>query len=247
MNEYVLITGASSGIGRQCAIEVSKQYNVILCGRNSAKLKETEKLCSDSHSILCFICDVSNIEQIEENLSNFIKDNNIIISSFVHSAGVSGMMPLRSLNYKFVLDVFNVNVFSFLFISKTICNKRINGKKPTSIILISSNISEMGAKAFVAYSGSKAGANGMMRSLSMELAPETRVNAISPGAIKTEMVNNMDIDSCIEERMKNTYPLGWGKVEYIANMVSFLISDKASWITGQNFTIDGGRTINLNG
>lgn len=247
MREYVLITGASSGIGRQCAIEISKRYNVVLCGRNNIKLEETEKLCSGSHRILRFICDVSNIAQLEESLSRYIKDNNIMISSFIHSAGVSGMMPLRSLNHEFVLNVFNVNVFSFLFISKVICNKRINGKKPTSIILISSNISEMGAKAFVAYSGSKAGANGMVRSLAMELAPETRVNAISPGAIKTEMVDNMDIDSRVEERMKNTYPLGWGKVEYIANMVNFLISDKANWITGQNITIDGGRTINLNG
>lgn len=246
-NEYTLITGASSGIGRQIAITLSQTDNVILCGRNEDKLVETKRLCSREQSILIWRYDVSNINTIEADLKDFISSNQLFVSKYVHSAGVDGMKPLRSLDYDFVLNVYTVNVFAFIFIMKALSSKRINNPRIKSAVMISSNIAEMGAKAFITYTGSKAAANGVVRSMALELAPDVRVNSVSPGAITTDMTVAMQMEECVIERMKNTYPLGWGKTDYIADTVKFLLSDDASWITGQNIVVDGGRTINLNG
>lgn len=247
IREYTLVTGASSGIGQQIAIELSKTSNVILCSRRIDKLEETMSLCAKDKSVLILPLDISNIDTIEESFRNFFTEHEISITNFVHSAGVDGMKPLRSIDPGFVRNVFNVNAFSFMFIVKVLNNKKVNNPKLKSAVMISSNIAEMGAKAFIVYSGSKAAANGIVRSMALELAPDVRINSVSPGAIQTEMTDNMDIDSEIVLRMKDTYPLGWGKTEYIANTVKFLLSDDAKWITGQNIVVDGGRTINLNG
>lgn len=246
-NTYTLVTGASSGIGKQIAIALSKTDNVILGGRNEEKLEETKSLCSGSNSVLIWNCDVSDIDSVEDNIKSFICEKQIFISKFVHSAGVAGMRPLRSLDGDFLRKVFNVNVFSFIIIMKVLSSRRANGARIRSAVMISSNIAEMGAKAFISYGGSKAAANGVVRSMALELAPSIRVNSVSPGAIQTNMTNNMGIEDSVVERMKESYPLGWGKATDIANVVKFLLSDEASWITGQNIIVDGGRTINLNG
>lgn len=246
-NEYVLITGASSGIGRQIAITLSERENIIICGRNTQKLEETKQLCSKNFEILIWAFDLSQVELIEEELKSFILKNNITVSKYVHSAGVDGMKPLRSLDIQFIQNVYNVNVFSFILVMKVLSNKKINSPKVHNAVMISSNIAEMGAKAFVTYSGSKAAANGVVRSMALELAPDVRINSVSPGAIQTEMTDSMQMDEDVVERMKNTYPLGWGKTNYISDTVKFLLSDDSSWITGQNIVVDGGRTINLNG
>lgn len=245
--EYVLITGASSGIGRQIAITLSERDNIIICGRNTQKLEETKQLCSKNFEVLIWAFDLSQVGLIEEELKSFILKNGITISKYVHSAGVDGMKPLRSLDIQFIQNIYNVNVFSFILIMKVLSSKKINSPKVRNAVMISSNIAEMGAKAFVTYSGSKAAANGVVRSMALELAPDVRINSVSPGAIHTEMTDSMQMDEDVVERMKNTYPLGWGKTNYIADTVKFLLSDDSTWITGQNIVVDGGRTINLNG
>ncbi len=247
VGEYTLITGASSGIGRQIAVTLSQTDNVILCGRNEEKLTETKRLCASQSNVLIWKYDVSRVASVESVLKDFIDTNQIFISKYVHSAGVDGMRPLRSLDCDFVHNVYSVNIFSFIFIMKALCSKKINKSKIRNAVIISSNIAEMGAKAFVAYGGSKAAANGVVRSMALELAPDVRVNSVSPGAIKTDMTDAMQMDDAVIKRMKNTYPLGFGKTDYIADVVKFLLSDESSWITGQNIVVDGGRTINLNG
>ncbi len=246
-NEYTLITGASAGIGQQTAITLSDSDNIIICGRNLEKLERTKQLCVDKNKVIIWNCDVSRIDSLEKELKTFIETNGISISKYVHSAGIPGMKPLRSLSFEFVQNVFSVNIFSFIFLMKCLTNRKINNHKLRSAVIISSNIAEMGAKAFITYSGSKAAANGVVRSMALELAPDVRVNSVSPGAINTDMTDNMQIDESVIARMKEAYPLGWGKTIYIANTVKFLLSDEASWITGQNIIVDGGRTINLNG
>lgn len=247
VKDYTLITGASSGIGRQIAITLSQSYNLILCGRSEDKLQETKSLCSDNSDIIIWKYDLSQINSIETDLKNLILSKHISISKYVHSAGLDGMRPLRALDYQFIRDIYSVNVFSFIIIMKVLNSRMINNPKIKNAIIISSNIAEMGAKAFITYGSSKAAANGVVRSMALELAPNVRINSVSPGAIKTDMVKTMMLDDEVEERMKKTYPLGWGNPKYIADTVKFLLSDDSSWITGQNIIVDGGRTINLNG
>lgn len=243
--EYLLITGASSGIGRQCAIQLSKQYNLILCARRYDKLEETKSICKNTQNHLIFPYDLSDTENLETALIDFIKINNIVITKFLHSAGTIGLQSLKLVDSDFMLNCLKINLVSAELIVKVLSSKRYNQSALDSVVFISSNISNMGAKGFSTYSASKAGLDGMMRSLAIELAPKVRINSILPGGMKTEMTKDIDANEEVSKRLESSFPLGQGKPQYIADAAEFLFSDKASWITGQQLTVDGGRTINI--
>ena len=97
------------------------------------------------------------------------------------------------------------------------------------------------------YGASKAALDGLMRSLAVELAPKVRVNSVLPGAVITEMTKSIFENEEVSQRMSAQYPLGIGLPNDIAEAVSFLVSDHARWITGQQLTVDGGRSINITG
>ena len=101
-----------------------------------------------------------------------------------------------------------------------------------------------GAKGYTLYSASKGAMDSAMRSLALELAPDIRVNSVVLGAINTPLAEASFSDKEILENFNNSYPLGTGKVEDAAKVITFLISEKASWITGQQIVADGGRSIN---
>ena len=139
------------------------------------------------------------------------------------------------------------NVISAALIAKVLVQKKINASALESIVFVSSNISNYGAKAFSVYAASKGALDSLMRCLAVELAPRVRVNSVLPGAIQTGMTKNMFENTEVIDRMVKTYPLGFGKVEDIPPMIEFLLSEGSRWITGQQITIDGGRTINVTG
>lgn len=246
--EYILITGASSGIGEYLALEFSHKYNVILCARNIDKLENVRERCDSNNSHLIWNFDLNNVENIEESLSEFIRDNKIFISYFVHCAGFMKMLPCKMFSVQAFTNSYNINSISAAMITKVLVSKKINNSLIKSIVFISSNISNFGAKTFSAYASSKSALDGLMHCLAVELAPKTRVNSVLPGGIKTQMTENMSVfDEEVEERMYKEYPLGIGKPEFIYDATEFLISEKAKWITGQQFVVDGGRTINITG
>ena len=244
--EYLLVTGASSGMGEEIAISLSHDYNIVLCGRDLDRLNGVKHKCSEgNHLILQY--DLSNVESLEVDFASFLKKNCIQISYYVHCAGYMKMYPVRMLNKDVFADAFNVNIISAALITKLLVGKKSNGASLKSVVFISSNISNFGAKAFSVYSSSKAGLDGLMRSLAVELAPKVRVNSVLPGGVRTRMTEHMYQDEELIERIAATYPLGLGTVGDIRNAVAFLLSDKARWITGQQLTVDGGRTINITG
>lgn len=242
---YTLVTGASSGVGREIAIYLSQNKKLILNGRNIGRLEETRSLCKNKENVLLWPFDLSDYRNIETNISDLIKEKNIFVNSYVHCAGVIGMCPLRSVNPDVVESVFSVNVFSAEMIVKVLSSKKINNKCLKSAVFISSNISNRGAVAFSVYGASKAALDGVMRNLSIELAPNTRVNSILPGGMITEMTKGMYEDPEFKKSCEKTHPLGIGTPADIAPMVEFLLSENARWITGQQIVIDGGRTIDL--
>ena len=146
----------------------------------------------------------------------------------------------------FLGNSFNINVVSAALITKILAGRK-NQKALKSAVFISSNISNYGAKAFSIYSSAKSGLDGLMRSLAVELAPDVRINSVLPGGVKTRMTEHMYEDEDLIKRMESLYPLGLGKVDDICHVVQFLLSDDARWITGQQITVDGGRTINITG
>ena len=156
-------------------------------------------------------------------------------------------VPSENCQKEILQESFNINIISAALIAKVLTGKKQNDKTLKSAVFISSNISNFGAKAFSVYGSAKAGLDGLMRSLAMEFAPKVRINSVLPGGVRTRMTECMYQDQELIDRMASTYPLGLGTVTNISDAVLFLLSDKASWITGQQITVDGGRTANVTG
>ena len=245
--ETILITGASSGMGREMAIRFSAQYRVIVNGRNLERLQETVSMCQNADQQLIWQYDLSNIDGLEESLTSFLKADGITVNYYVHCAGMMKNYPIKMVNVELLQQTFNTNVFSAELITKLLVNKKLNNNSLRSIVYISSNISGFGAKAHSVYGASKGAVDAMMKSLAMELAPNIRVNSVLPGAVKTMLTEHIFEDENLINRMRETYPLGLGTTSDIYEAVRFLLSEEARWITGQQITVDGGRTVNITG
>jgi NAD(P)-dependent dehydrogenase (short-subunit alcohol dehydrogenase family) len=243
----ILITGASSGIGRETAIRLSKNYPVILHGRDKERLEQTLTACSSSQEHLIWVQDLANLQDLEASLTQFMQSTNCLVKGFVHSAGYFKMVPVKMISVELFRSTFDINVIAAAIIAKVLTKKRVNLSALESIVLVSSIASNFGSKAFSAYAASKSALDGLMRCLAVELAPEVRVNSVLPGGIRTSMTEHTYQDAERIEQMNETYPLGQGSVQDIASAVRFLIGDDARWITGQQLCVDGGRTINITG
>lgn len=242
--EYVLITGASSGIGAETSRLLSHTYNLILCGRDEERLNRVKEKCEPGdHYIWQF--DLSNVRGIESSLSCFLVEKGIKVQCFVHCAGMMKNVPLKMLSVELMTDTYYTNAVSAVLLTKVLTGKKTNNKMLRNAVFISSNISNFGAKAHSAYGASKAALDGLMKSLAMELAPDVRINSILPGGIKTALTSHIFEDDELVNKMEASYPLGLGTSCDIAGVVEFLLSDKSRWITGQQITVDGGRTVNL--
>lgn len=241
---YTLITGASSGIGRAAAIRLSRDRKLILHGRDMARLEETKQGCTapGNHSIWQF--DLSCVESLAESLTNLLRDGDRV-ESFVHCAGMATVLPMRTTGCRTFSETMSVNFLSAAEIIRVLLQKSVNNRALGNIVFISSIWSRFGSRGHSAYCASKAALDGLMRALAVELAPAVRVNSVLPGAVPSRMAEEGFEDAEIVEAMKRNYPLGTGQTTDIADAVEFLLSEKARWITGQQITVDGGRTANM--
>lgn len=240
----ILITGASSGIGAASAKLLSADYRIILCGRDKTRLEEILTECHGKDN-LTWEFDLASVNEIENSLADFLTSNSVQVAGLVHCAGMIKYLPIKMFSATEFQNMLNVNVTSAALILKTLLSRKVNSSALESVVLISSNISNFGAKAHSLYSASKAALDGFMRSAAVELAPKIRVNSILPGALETRMTTEVFSNSETVEKMLSNYPLGRGETSDIAKAIRFLISDESCWITGQQLTVDGGRTINL--
>ena len=245
MREYVLITGASSGVGRDTAIRLSMSKNLILNGRDESRLLETKDLCSKENDILIWKFDLSCTDNLDEVFSSWLLEKGIRVEALVYCAGVLKMLPIRGLSLEDLKGTYSLHVFSPAMLVKLLNSKRLNGQALKSIVFISSNISNRGAAAFSVYGSSKAALDGLMRNLAVELAPRVRVNSILPGGMVTRMTMAMYNGESVRDEAKSKVPLGPGTPQDIAPVVEFLLSPDSGWITGQQITVDGGRTIDV--
>lgn len=241
MDSYILITGASSGIGRAISKKLSQNnFKCILVGRSSNRLEETCSLLKGQGHLI-FAGDI-NDEMFQNRIANEIPN----LYGLVHSAGIIKLVPWKFVKKNDFELIMNTNFFSPFFLTQSILKNRklLNGGSVIFISSISGPV--IGAKGNLMYSASKSAINGLVKTLALELADKKiRVNAINPGMVLTEMwkdnatfINDDQLDS-----NSKLYPLGYGTPENIAGSVLFLISCDSSWITGTTIVADGGFTI----
>ena len=239
----ILITGASSGIGKAIAIECSKmEASVIITGRNLQRLEQTLSLMDkegSGHQMI--ISDLS----LESSVTELVSTINVNLDGIVHCAGFTIPKPFKFYDKEDLDSMMSVNFNAPFWSTQTLLKKK-KISKGASIVFISSIsgvwVSYMAGSL---YSATKGAINGVAKGLALELASKNiRVNCVNPGMINTAILDSGVIS---DEQLKEDaqkYPLKrYGKPEEVAYGVIYLLSDASSWTTGSNLLIDGGYTL----
>ncbi len=241
----IVITGASSGIGRQCAIECSKVgAKVVLIGRNKARLNGTyESLCGNGHIVK--VCDLTDFERLPQVVSDIIQECGPI-DGVLNAAGISTTLPLKLMSAEKLDEFFKSNVYSAILLSREICKLKHSSKNGVSIVFYSSIMGSVGDSGKSLYSMTKGALVSAVRSLAVEFAKRNiRFNAISPGAILTPINANLPhmADPELRKQLEEKHLLGLGQTEDVAYASIYLLSDASRWVTGTNMIVDGGYTV----
>lgn len=239
-SKTILITGASSGIGRATAIECSKMgATVVITGRNVIRLNETYNLLHGQNHVQ-IIADLKfnkEIQDLVEKLPN--------LDGCVNNAGVVKTLLTPFVNSDSLNEVLQVNTIAPILLTQILIKKK-KLKKNSSIVFTSSvsgiNVAAIGN---VLYSTSKGAINGFVKNAALDLASKSiRVNSVCPGMIHTSIYDAGIIseDQLLEDMKR--YPLKrYGKPEEVAYAIIYLLSDASAWVTGSNLLIDGGFTL----
>jgi NAD(P)-dependent dehydrogenase (short-subunit alcohol dehydrogenase family) len=241
----VLLTGASSAIGRAIAKQLGNSWNLILHGRDPQKLAEVQAACARPEKHLPWLYDLTDTADIVHSLTNLLAEQQVAIEAFVHCAGILRLGAFRVLKPGVESDIFAVNFFSAVEIIRVL-RSQTGGAVLKNVTMISSGASLFGEKGNVIYSASKGALDAFVKSLAMELAPEGRANSILPGMVEGGMSDQSRESDAYDGVIRRNYPLGLGKPGDIAAMVEFLLSEKARWITGQQILVDGGYSAHCN-
>jgi NAD(P)-dependent dehydrogenase (short-subunit alcohol dehydrogenase family) len=237
----ILITGASSGIGRETAVLTSKLgASVVLVGRSEERLIQTLYMLENGqHSY--FVIDLSIVEGIEEMFKKVVNGANERLDGLVHSAGVINLIPLRNLTPKYIEATMKINFYSFIELVRLFSLKKYS--LGGSIVGVSSVASSRGEMCQTAYSASKAALDAAVRTLSYELVKKNiRINSVRPGTVYTEASKKSELQFGAEllDALKQKQLLGLGRPVDVSYMIAFLLSNASNFITGRSLDVDGG-------
>lgn len=240
-----LISGGGSWIGRAIAMVFAQAgADVIILGRREQPLQATAELINAKEQGSCayHVCDIASSEQCEEIVAEIKKQHNTI-DIVIHNAGVYPFQPFADVNPDEWNSVIAINLTGAYNLSHAVLPLLKNSAQGKMIFISSIGGTCVGLSNLASYCASKAGLNGLMRSLAMELAPHhICVNSILPGNIINTEVET--IDPVVLTKMTEAIPLKrTGKPEEIASAALFLGSAGSNFITGQTFIIDGGESI----
>jgi len=242
--KYVIVTGATSGIGRAISLELSRQNaRVILVGRDESRLAETmNNMEGTGHHTLCL--DLSLVATIGSFLKETVKKI-CRIYGFCHCAGIVETRPIASAKADGIRAMYDINVVAGIEFARFLSRRDVIEEQGGSFLFISSVYSMVGMPGQIGYSASKGAIVSASKSMAIELARRNiRVNVLSPGLIKTKMT--LDAFSLLSEAqvkaIEDSHPLGVGKPEDVARAAAFLLAPQNNWITGTNLVVDGGYT-----
>jgi NAD(P)-dependent dehydrogenase (short-subunit alcohol dehydrogenase family) len=235
----ILVTGASSGLGRGTAALLAKEgCELVLLGRQEAVLREH---FPGPHTILAG--DVGQ-EEFQKSAARDLKQKNLTLQGVVLAAGIQEIRPLMMESAASLLKTWEVNVLGSLGLLAQLLKARLI-EKGASIVFFSSAAATAGGAGIVGYAASKGALEGAVRSLAMELASQhIRVNAVAPGVVRTPMSDSYMKRLNAEQvaAVEQAHPLGFGLPEDVAGPVQFLLSDASRWVTGSILMVDGGLT-----
>lgn len=233
----ILVTGASSGIGKATAIACAAMgASLVITGRNKDRLQETfDLLAGDGHQqIVADLAISSSLEQLSAEIPP--------LHGLVFAAGISKRAPLKFIKEEELNLLHHIN-FSVPVMLTRHLHKNKKLLPDSSLVYISSVAATYASLGHIMYMSSKAALNAFVKGVALELAPRgIRANAILPGMINTAL------SPVISEEQKQldlaNYPLGrYGRPDEVANAAVYLLSDAAAWVTGSMHTIDGGLTL----
>ncbi len=233
----VLVTGASSGLGRQIAISFSQRgAALILSGRNEERLARTlQEMEPGAHSVIP--ADITNVDE-----RNRLAADSGLLDGVVHCAGTSVLSPIRLATEKHLRELFTLN-----YEGPILLTQRLLYRKAVStggaILFISSIAAHIGVAGVGVYSATKAALLASVRCLALEVVKsKIRVNCLSPSLVESPLLDLMSKNVSLEQKSID-HPLGLGKPEDVANAAIYFISDASRWVTGTTLIMDGGLTI----
>ena len=242
-DKVAIVTGASRGIGEAIAKQLSScGAKIILIARNSDQLVAVkETIISNGGIAESMAGDVSNLNSISEIVTNTI-DKWGRIDILVNNAGIARDNIIMRMKEDDWDSVMNINLKGCFNGIKSVARPMIKNKAGR-IINITSVIGQIGNAGQSNYAASKSGIMGLTKSMAKELGSRNiTVNAVAPGYITTDMTNELNDE--VKEQLKSSIPLGrLGTPDDVANLVCFLASDEAGYITGQTFNVDGGMVM----
>lgn len=236
----ILVTGASSGIGRAVAIECSRLgAHVILSARNKERLEETLKMMEGvGHQVI--ECDLSSEKEI-----SFLIDEVPEIHGLVNNAGTTMTVPVPFIKSEVLSDLLKVNTVAPIVILSSLVKKKKLSRN--SSVVFTSSVSGLGciSPGNTMYAATKGAISTFVMGAAKELAGKgIRVNAVCPGMTETDIMSHLAASEEQLEEDRKSFPLKrYGKSEEIAWAIIYLLSDASAWITGTNLLIDGGRCL----
>lgn len=244
-DKVVAISGAASGIGRQCAVNCSKMgAKLVLLDLNEGGLIETMKLVERPEEHFFATVNLTDYEKVPEIIKAGV-DKVGRITGLLNCAGISTTLPINVAKPELLDKFFQVNVYTAYFLTQAVCKIGNFSKEGGSVVFFSSAAGQFGEAGKSIYGMTKGALYAGAKSLACELARRNiRVNTISPGVIVTPINQNLPHIADPEQRKQTEalHLLGLGNPNDIANACIYLLSDASRWVTGSNLVVDGGYT-----
>lgn len=241
----IVISGAASGIARQCAISCSKMgARLILLDLNEEGLKETMTMVERPENHYSAVVNLTDRERVKEVITEGVAKVGKV-NGLLNCAGISTTLPLNAVKEDTLDKFFKVNVYTGYYLTQEICRRANLSEDGASVVFFSSVAGSYGEAGKSVYGMTKGALKAVAKSLAVELARKNvRVNSISPGVIVTPINQNLPHIADPEKRaaLEAQHLLGLGKTTDIANACIYLLSDAARWVTGINLFVDGGFT-----